>query len=70
MSNDEVNQIMGPLNELVFEELEEYTYIPEETGIASWVKPGKNENEFYCQMTGYDAGLIYKCKLSKLEDLD
>jgi len=67
-----MNKIMGGLNELVFEEIDEYSYIPDELANASWVKPAKQRvlNEFYCQMSGYDAGLIYKCKLAPLDDDD
>ena len=61
---------MAPLNELVFEEIDEYSYVPDELGNCSWVKPGGNINEFYCQINGYDSGLIYKCKLTPLDEAD
>merc|ERR1719462_394885 len=66
--NDEVNAIMAPLNDLKFEELDEYSYEPDEIANVTWAKPADNHDEFYCQMTGYDAGYIYKCKMGKLNE--
>ena len=51
-----------------FEELDEYSYEPDEIANVTWAKPGDNIDEFYCQMTGYDAGYIYKCKMGKLNE--
>ena len=56
------------LKPLQFEELDEYSYEPDEIANVTWAKPADNNDEFYCQMTGYDAGYIYKCKMGKLNE--
>ena len=66
LSNDDINNIMGPVNDMKFEELDEYSHIPEQKANVSWAKVAQANDEFYCQMTGYDAGIIYKCKLAPI----
>ena len=67
LSNDDMNNIMAPVNDMKFEELDEYSHIPEQRATVTWAKVAEAADQFYCQMTGYDAGIIYKCKLQKIE---
>ena len=67
LSNDDINNIMAPINDMKFEELDEYSHIPEQKANVTWAKVAQSNDEFYCQMSDYDAGIIYKCKLAPVQ---
>ena len=58
---------MAPINDMKFEELDEYSHIPEQKANVTWAKVAQSNDEFYCQMSDYDAGIIYKCKLAPVQ---
>nr|AAS21445.1 hypothetical protein FLJ31910-like protein [Oikopleura dioica] len=68
VKDDEIKNIYEPVNAMEFEELEEYSYVPDHVGEVIWAKPSEEEGYVLCQMAGYDQGLIYKCKLSEFEE--
>ena len=54
---------------MVFEELDHYHFIPETVGRITWAKPVLDEEDhMYCQVSGYDAGMIYKCKFEEIKE--
>lgn len=69
VSDDEVKNLYAPVNEMQFEEKDEYHFVPNKLGDMTWAKSVDGEEDhMYFQMSGYDSGLIYKTKLSPLTE--